>query len=471
MFSRRGFIRVGAASVGSLALRPFGLLPALAQGGSDYRALVCVFLFGGNDSNNMIVPMDDTSYKAYQSIRGNLALGTSGLSPVTSVAGAPYGFHSALADVASLFSSKELAVVANVGSLVQPLTRARYQSNQAPIPSNLFSHADQQQQWQTSIGQGRSQTGWAGRVADYVAAEKMNSSPFPTFISVAGNVLEGAGANTSPVALTPGQSLDLGGFNNSAAAQARWNALTSLLTLDSGVKLAQAANNVLSMSIADAQALDRALAQAPPLHTPFPKTSLGAQLQQVARIIQAQSALGMNRQIFFCSIGSFDSHTGETGTLNVLYPQLSQALAAFYNATHEIGMADQVTTFTESDFNRTFQPTSGDGTDHAWGGHHLVLGGAVGGGQIYGAFPTFALGGPDDTDTRGRWIPTTSIDQYGATLCSWFGIPDSALPTIFPNLTNFASANLGIFSSRPSSRSRGCSEFETLCTPHGGRTI
>ncbi|HEY1241703.1 MAG TPA: DUF1501 domain-containing protein [Bryobacteraceae bacterium] len=446
MFSRRGFIRVGAASVGSLALRPFGLLPALAQDGSDYRALVCVFLFGGNDSNNMIVPMDDASYKAYQSIRGVLALSGSGLAPVTSVSGAPYGFHTMLSEVASLFSSKELAVAANVGSLVQPLTRDLYQARQVPVPSNLFSHSDQQQQWQSSIAQGNSPTGWAGRAADYVAAQKINSSSFPTFVSVAGNVLEGAGASTSPVTLTPGQSLQLSGFNNPAAVtQARWNALTSLLTLNSGVTLAQAANNVLSMSIADAQALEAALAQAPALQTPFPKTSLGAQLQQVAQIIQVQSALGMNRQIFFCSLGSFDSHTGETGTLNVLYPQLSQALAAFYNATQELGVAEKVTTFTESDFNRTFQPTSGDGTDHAWGGHHLVLGGAVRGGQIYGAFPTFALGGPDDTDTRGRWIPTTSIDQYGATLCSWFGIPDSALPGIFPNLANFATAKLGIF--------------------------
>ena len=443
MFSRRGFIRAGAATVGTLALRPFGLLPALAQGGSDYRALVCVFLFGGNDSNNTVVPMDDASYKAYLSLRGPLALPASALSPVTSVAGAPYGFHQMLTELASLFTSRELAVVANVGSLVQPLTRAVYQSQQAPIPSNLFSHADQQQQWQTSIAQGNSPTGWAGRAADWVASQKLNASSFPTFVSLAGNVLEGNGAVTSPVAVTPGRSLQLAGFNTSAASQARWSALTNLLSLDTGVALAQAANNILTMSIADAQALDAALAHATPLQTQFPKTSLGAQLQQVAQIIQAQPALGMNRQIFFTSLGSFDSHTGELGTLNVLYPQLSQALAAFYDATVELGVADKVTTFTESDFNRTFQTTSGDGTDHAWGGHQLVLGGAVKGGKIYGAFPTFAFGGPDDTDTRGRWIPKLSIDQYGATLCSWFGIPASGMSSVFPNLTNFSSSNLG----------------------------
>jgi len=275
-----------------------------------------------------------------------------------------------------------------------------------------------------------------------VASQKWNTSTFPTFLSVAGNSLEGTGTQTSPVALNPGQSLQLAGFNSSAASQARWNALTGLLTSDSGVTLAQAANNILSMSIADAQALSSALASAPTLKTTFPKTSLGAQLQQVAQIISVRTALGMNRQIFFCSIGSFDTHAGETNTLNTLYPQLSQALSAFYDATQELSVAENVTTFTESDFNRTFQPTSSDGSDHAWGGHHLVLGGAVGGGQIYGTFPTFELGGPDDTDTRGRWIPSTAIDQYGATLCSWFGIPDTALASVFPNFPNFGSGKL-----------------------------
>jgi uncharacterized protein (DUF1501 family) len=443
MFSRRNIIRMGAASLGTLALRRFAEIPALAQAGSDYRALVCVFLYGGNDSNNTIVPMDDASFKAYTAARDILGIPSSSLTPVESVSGAPFGFYSPLAEVASMFSSKELAVVANVGSLVQPLTRSQYQAAQAPIPANLFSHADQQLQWQSSIAQGNSPTGWGGRAADYVAAQGMNSSAFPTFLSVAGNTLEGTGAKTQLVAISPGQSLQLAGFNNSAASEARLSALTNLLTLTSGVSLAQAANSTLSMSMADAKALAAALGKAGPLSTQFPTTTLGRQLQQVAQIIQVQSELGMQRQVFFCSFGSFDTHTGELSTLNSLYPQLSQALAAFYSATEELGMAQNVTTFTESDFNRTFQPTSGDGSDHAWGGHHLVLGGAVKGGQIYGTFPTFQLGGPDDTDTRGRWIPTTSIDQYGATLCSWFGIPDSAMNSVFPNLANFSTRKLG----------------------------
>jgi len=443
MFTRRGFIRIGAATVGSLALRPLGLLPALAQSGPDYRALVCVFLFGGNDSNNSVIPMDDASYQGYQSLRAGLALTGGDLTAaVTSVAGAPYAFHAKLAEVASLFANKELAIVANVGSLVQPLTRDQYQRQQAPIPSNLFSHSDQQLQWQTSLAQGNGSTGWAGRAADHIASQKINTPGFPAFVSLSGNSLLGTGAETQPVAVVPGQSLQLTGFNNTPSSQARWDALNSLLTLDSGMSLVQAANDTLAHSINDAKSLGSALAKASPLKTQFPKTGLGSQLQQVAEIIQVQADLGMRRQIFFCSLGGFDTHTNEIHTHNNLYPQLSPALAAFYEATQELGMAQNVTTFTESDFSRTFQETSGGGSDHGWGSHHFVLGGAVQGGQVFGKFPTFQLGGPDDADVRGRWIPTTSIDQYGATLCSWFGIPNTALVTVFPNLPNFSSPKL-----------------------------
>ncbi len=206
MFSRRGFIKVGAASVSSLALRPFGLLPALAQSSADYRALVCVFLFGGNDSNNMIVPTDDANYRAYTSIRGNLALGQADLTSNVHSASqnAPYAFHSGLSELASLFGNKELAVVANVGTLVNPTTRAQYIAQSTPVPLNLFSHSDQQNQWQTSVPTGSSPTGWAGRAADIVASQ--NLSNFPTFFSVAGNSVMGAGATTQQVALSPGQN-------------------------------------------------------------------------------------------------------------------------------------------------------------------------------------------------------------------------------------------------------------------------
>ncbi len=439
MVSRRGFIRVGTAAVGSLALRPFGLPPALAQSGPDYRALVCIFLFGGNDSNNTVIPVDPTNFAAYTSIRGSLALPMSSLTPtVMSNTGAPYAFHGKLAELASLFLSKELAVVANVGPLVQPLTRAQYQAQQpSMIPVNLFSHSDQQLAWQTSIAQGHSPTGWAGRAADYISSTDFNSTTFPTFFSVAGNSLEGIGTATQPVALAPGQNMNLVG------PTAGINAINTLLSTESGVNLVQAANDTLNHSISDAAALASALSKSTTLKTTFPTTSIGQQLQQVAQIIQVASYLGMRRQIFFCSLGGFDTHANELQTHDTLYPQLSPAMQAFYEATQELGVAQNVTTFTESDFSRTFQPTTDDGSDHAWGSHHLVMGGAVQGGQIFGQFPTFELAGPNDTDTRGRWIPTTSIDQYGATLCSWFGIPQNALSSVFPNLPNFSTTNIG----------------------------
>jgi uncharacterized protein (DUF1501 family) len=217
--------------------------------------------------------------------------------------------------------------------------------------------------------------------------------------------------------------------------------LEGLLTFDNGLKMAQAANGVLSNSIADAKALSAALARAS-VKTVFPKTSLGAQLEQVAQIIQVRDSLGMRRQVFFCSLGGFDTHDDELNTHKQLYPELSQALATFNTSMQELGTQNEVTTFTESDFSRTFQPTSNNGSDHAWGSHHLIMGGAVKGGDIYGTMPSFVLGGPDDADTRGRWIPTTAVDQYGATLCSWLGIPDASLSAVFPNLANFQNKKL-----------------------------
>jgi uncharacterized protein (DUF1501 family) len=401
-----------------------------------------VFLFGGNDSNNMVIPVDDTNFKAYTSIRGSLALTPAEMTPTVfaKTSNAPYAFHGDLPELASMFSNGELAVVANVGSLIQRITRAQYQERQS-LPLNLFSHSDQQLQWQTSDPSGHSPTGWAGRAADVISSQ--NLSQFPTFLSVAGNSIMGTGASTEPVALSPGQSLDLKGFSGSAGSNARLNALKNLLTLETGLQLVQASNAILSDSLADAKALDAALAGVSPLKTTFPTTSLGAQLKQVAQIIQVRDGLGMNRQIFFASLGGFDTHTLEIETHKTLYPQLSQALAAFSNALIELGVENNVTTFTESDFSRTFQPTTGDGSDHAWGSHHLVMGGAVKGGDIYGTFPQFVLGGPDDTDTRGRWIPSIAIDQYGATLCKWFGIGSANLPKVFPNFGNFGSKTLG----------------------------
>jgi uncharacterized protein (DUF1501 family) len=256
---------------------------------------------------------------------------------------------------------------------------------------------------------------------------------------VGGNNLFTTGAQTNPATVTAGQVLGLQGFNTSASSVARLTALQSLLTFDNGVSLVQASNSIASSGLNQAALLNQALAGAKALTTVFPNTSLGQQLSQVAKIINARGALGMRRQIFFAYLGGFDTHDLELNDQGTGLAQVSQAMKAFYDATAEMGTADQVVTFTESDFGRTLQPSGGStlGTDHAWGSHHFVMGGAVKGGDIYGAFPTLQLSGPDDANNRGVWIPTTSLDQYGASLATWFGVDRAKLGQVFPNLTNF----------------------------------
>ena len=243
--------------------------------------------------------------------------------------------------------------------------------------------------------------------------------------------------------MSPGSTPGLQGFDSSAAGQARFLATQQLLTLDTGISLVQATSAVTNQSVQQGVVLANALKAIAPLQTVFPKTGLGNQLKQVAQVIAARGALGVTRQIFFCSLGGFDTHSDQLATQISLYQQLSQGMSAFYSATTELGVASNVTTFTLSEFSRTYQPGSNGGTDHAWGGHQMILGGAVQGNQIYGTMPTLALGGPDDTGNNGRWIPTTSVDQYAATLAKWFGVADADMPSIFPNLANFTTANLG----------------------------
>jgi uncharacterized protein (DUF1501 family) len=423
-------------------LSKFGLVSALAQGTTDYKALVCIFLFGGNDSNNLIVPLG-SSYANYQAIRANLAIAQGSLLPLQIGGAANFGFHPNVPELQGLFNTqKNLAVLANVGTLVQPTTQAQYKKYQN-LPSNLFSHSDQQDQWQTTQLKGAADAGWAGKIADKINPTFNSGALFPPVLSVAGNTIFGTGDSTRPFTMSPGSTPGLQGFDSSAAGQARFLATQQLLTLDTGISLVQATSAVTNQSVQQGVVLSNALKAIAPIQTIFPKSGLGNQLKQVAQVIAARSALGVTRQIFFCSLGGFDTHSDQLATQVSLYQQLSQAMSAFYSATNEIGAASNVTTFTLSEFSRTFQPGSNGGTDHAWGGHQLVLGGAVQGNQIYGTMPTLALGGPDDTGNNGRWIPTTSVDQYAATMAKWFGVADTDMPSIFPNLANFTTANLG----------------------------
>ena len=325
-----------------------------------------------------------------------------------------------------------------------PTTKAQYQAAGSVVPTNLFSHPDQQLEWQNASQSGSTQTGWAGRIADALTTSYNPGGTVPMITSVAGDTLFCNGAASTPVSVSPG---NLGGASCSegttecAAQQATAQAL---LQFDSGLSLVQADNTITNNAYNYAQILTAATASLPALQTVFPTgNSLASQLKQIAQIIQARSALGVNRQIFFASLGNFDTHSDQVTLQSALLASLSPALAAFYQATQEMGVQNNVTTFTMSDFSRTFQPNSNTGSDHAWGSHHIVLGGAVKGGQMYGTFPTLALGGPDDSGTNGRWVPTTGSVQYAATLAQWFGVSAAQLPTIFPNIGSFASNNLG----------------------------
>ena len=438
--ARRQWLRRlgGAALIAGL-----GRMNALAQGAPpDYKALVCIFLSGGNDGHNTVVPLTQAEFNAYKAARGSLALpdGNGALLPIELPDGTPYGLNPGLTAIHPLYAQGRLAVMANTGVLVQPVTRPQFLSNAVPLPTNLFSHSDQIQQMQSGIPSSSGGTGWGARAAD-VMQPSNGASTFPATVSIAGPALFCSGNVVQSASLLPGFNLDMSGMQMwpQAAADARKAGAQQVLELDSGLALVQASNKVRK----DAMDLNALLSgSSASLATAFPGTSLGNQLQQVAKIIKLRTSTGMSRQVFFCSLGGFDTHGSQSWQHWDLLRQVSEALFAFYNATIELGVADRVTSFTLSDFGRSLQP-SGTGTDHGWGNHHLVLGGAVQGGRMYGTFPSMSLGGPDDSGSRGAMIPSTAIDQYGATLAAWFGVPQAQLGTVFPNLGNFATSNLG----------------------------
>ncbi len=461
--TRRDFVlRTGCAALGAAAmsagLKQLGLMSALAQSPpTNYRALVCIFLGGGNDGNNMVVPLD-AGYQAYAAVRAaaGLAIPQATLLPITPpVIGTRFGLHPNLPELQALWNQRKLAVICNVGPLAAPITRAEYLAGSVPTPPDLFSHSDQVQQWETSRADLKTQIGWGGRVADRTASLNPPSE-FPMVASLAGNAVFAQGLATRPLGITPGAPLNevlvLNGFSVSPEDLARKNAMDTLRTLDLEMTLIAAVSETTQQAVNIMQTLN----VDPTLATVFPNSGLGSQLEQVAKVMklnQTALTLGLNRQIFFCSFGGFDTHQNQLVGQVELLTELSQAMKAFYDATVELGIESRVTTFTLSDFGRTLDPSGSGasvGTDHGWGNHAFVVGGSVVGGNFYGVrgpngtfFPTLRLDGPDDTDDRGRWIPTTAIEQYAGTLATWFGLAPADLPVVFPLIGRFTTPNLG----------------------------
>ncbi len=444
---RRTFLKHAGALAGTAALGQLGCLAAQAAGASDYKALVCIFLYGGNDSNNLIVPLDSAQYASYSQARGDLALPQSQLLPLVASSGSPaFGLHPALPGLQSLWASGHMAVIANVGTLVQPLTKEQYLSTAAVKPQSLFSHIDQQHQWQASISStSSSNSGWGGRLSDQLASLNANAS-VPSMISTGGNNLFVTGAASQALVLPVSGSFGLSGFSADSADTARRAAFDALLKVDQNDSLTQAAQSVMTQALASAATLkpilsttDSSLAAAfAGLTSNFAK-----QLLTIAKVIEARASLGAARQVFLATLGSFDTHSDQLARQQSLFIELDAALTAFQGALSGMGAGAQVTTFTLSDFSRNYLGNTTGGTDHAWGGHPLVMGEAVKGGRLYGTMPSPQISGPDDASNLGRWIPTIAVDQFAATLATWFGADSAALASVLPNLAAFSPVNLG----------------------------
>ena len=499
--SRRKFLRTsacgltGAAMIGSLDR--LNLVHAMVQEQSqvatDYKALVCIFLFGGSDCNNMVIPYDDYNVAGgYGAVRGvsqlavpQSALANTKITP-SNAGGVAYALHPNLSPEANntgtakgfldVWNAGKLAVLCNVGPLIQPITRAQYAAGTGH-PYQLFSHSDQVAQQQTAVSKTTGQTGWGGRISDLTGG--LNGGVvLPMNISVAGTSLFATGVTSRQLAIGTGTLASVLSLGWSGPASANpftaGSSYRQLLGFDLDSFLIKTASDTTNQALTADAVLNQPdpTIPTPPNTTVFPNTSLGNQLKQVAKLIKIKDTLGMKRQIFFCSLGGFDTHTNETGTNPTspnggpansgtqggLMTQLSQAMRAFHDEMQAQGRGNDVTQFTLSDFGRTLQPSGTGagsvGSDHAWGSHSFIMGGAVLGGKFYGqlrpdntglpyGYPTLALGGPDDTDNRGRWIPTTSVDQYAATLANWYGLDPADVPAVFPNLTKFSPQNLG----------------------------
>jgi uncharacterized protein (DUF1501 family) len=428
-------------------LGAMGSMSAQAIGpGDPYKALVCILLAGGNDSFNLVVPTEGGEYVEYDRIRSDLALPRGDLLPlnVLNTPGRTFGLHPSMPRVQHLFNEGRAAVITNVGTLVEPVTLPRFQSGVAKLPLGLFSHADQIQQWQTALPDARAATGWGGRLAD-VVSEGLESQQISMNISLGGINTFQSGRRTSSFAISEkgdgGVSIQGYGDDN-PLFQLRDAVINSLLNAEYANIFERAYVDRLQRSIDGNQFFSAALASIDPPSTDFDEGRLSQQLLMVARTIAARQLLGANRQTFFVLLPDFDHHDEVIANQAGLLALLDEALGSFFDALVELGIENDVVTFTVSDFGRTLS-SNGRGSDHGWGGNQIVLGGPVRGARFYGDYPGLAAGNPLDTG-RGRLIPTTSVDEYFAELALWFGVAHSDLEMVLPNVSRFYSTNSSV---------------------------
>ena len=460
--NRRAFMKRAAAVAGLGAAAPMALNlasvgEAAAMDATDYKAIVCCFFYGGNDYANTVIPYDLPNYDLYSAIRGGasgrqrggVALGhneltgtaLTTLTPQSLTNNIQYALAPELTGVASLFNAGKAAVQLNVGPLVVPLTLAQYNSgNKAyPLPPKLFSHNDQQSVWQ-SLGSEGATVGWGGRMGDLALSS--NGQSLMTCISASGNAVFVSGNNTLQYQISPDGAIAIWPAKGWVFGSGETSSLLKQLITEPRTHIMENAFNVVTKRSMDMETIVNAALDPVTLTTSFDQTNyFASQLQVVARLIAARSALGTKRQVFFVSMGGFDNHDGLMTDHPELMATFNSAITSFYNATVELGVANKVTTFTASDFGRTLA-YNGDGSDHGWGSHHFIMGGAVKGGQFYGTAPHISLE-TDDQVGQGRLLPSTSVDQMAATLGKWFGLSDSELTTVLPNIGRFATSNLG----------------------------
>lgn len=450
-FSRREFISSSSAAAAASAAfascpgTAFSQVVAQAAPFPDFKALVCVFLFGGNDSFNMVVPRSDAEYNVYAASRQNMAVAQQDLLPINPLSGETtrFGLHPSMSGIQGLFETGGAALINNVGPLIEPTTKNAFLSGSVQLPPQLFSHNDQQDQWLSLKGTIVSKTGWAGRMADLIRTG-VTAQQLATNISLFGNSLFQSADDTVAYVMGNNGPLPFPGFdgpNPDPLLVEQRLAFERIIAADYPTVYERGFAAVQQRALATADLVNNALANAPALNTLFPASALGDQLNTVARLIGVRDELAMERQIFFVATGGFDSHDDQVQNQPGLLENVSLAMTAFYEATVELGVSDRVTSFTQSDFGRTLT-SNGDGTDHAWGGIQLVVGDAVTGQRMYGAYPDLALGGAQDVG-GGRFIPAVSSDQYAATIAKWFGIPDAELDIVAPNLANFVTRDLG----------------------------